>query len=342
MHETIFVSIASYRDTACSKTVASIFKQAKYPRRVFLGICTQNKDGELAEIPVIPDEYKSQTSIIKLDYTEAKGPTYARYLASTLHNNETYYLQIDSHSTFVANWDEKCIKMIQDIKRSNLSQKPVLSYYPMAHTENKPDASPTTTTRICHAFFNDRDILSFGGAAILDTNGEYTPVPFIAGGFHFSDASFLKELPYDPTLDYLFVGEEILQSIRFYTHGYDVFSPSENILYHEYTREESPKIWTDKNYKDDDAVKKVKDIIYNGNDDYGRYGLGKVRSLQDFFTFAGIDLDNRKITKNFCGQELPLEETSNSFKYITITITITIVILLLLILFTQSNGTYNL
>ena len=44
---TIFVSIASYRDENCPKTLYSLFKNAKYPERVFVGICQQNKTSDL-------------------------------------------------------------------------------------------------------------------------------------------------------------------------------------------------------------------------------------------------------------------------------------------------------
>ena len=31
----IFISVASYRDTVCSSTIADIFRKAKYPERIF-------------------------------------------------------------------------------------------------------------------------------------------------------------------------------------------------------------------------------------------------------------------------------------------------------------------
>jgi hypothetical protein len=31
-----------------------------------------------------------------------------------------------------------------------------------------------------------------------------------------------------------------------------------------------------------------------------KYGLGSVRSLEDYYKFAGIDLENKKVYKNFC------------------------------------------
>src|SRR5262249_10275685 len=40
--ETIFVSIASYRDPECIATVLDLFRKAQYPGRVFVGVYEQN------------------------------------------------------------------------------------------------------------------------------------------------------------------------------------------------------------------------------------------------------------------------------------------------------------
>jgi hypothetical protein len=146
---------------------------------------------------------------------------------------------------------------------------------------------------------------------ILDTKGEYYLTPFVAGGMVFSESYFLKELPYDPNLPYIFVGEEILHSIRYYTNGWDVFTPKENIIFHEYTRSEKPKIWTDNPYYSDmDAFNKIRYLIGLDTDDsklkpemkvdLDKYGLGKVRTLQQYYELTGIDVKNKIVTKNFC------------------------------------------
>ena len=34
-----------------------------------------------------------------------------------------------------------------------------------------------------------------------------------------------------------------------------------------------------------------------------KYGLGKSRTLQEFYDFAGIDLANKRVVKNFCNTD---------------------------------------
>lgn len=310
----IFMSICSYRDPLCTKTIESIFENAEYPERIFIGIVQQNAfdDSECAN-ELILQKYQNNIRIIKLNHLEAKGPTWARYLATTLFDNEEYFFQGDSHILMGKKWDTKLINMIKEIKSKFSSQKPLLSHYTKTYEEYGQDNPDNNVPRICKSFFNDRNMISFEGAhdISIDKN-TYVQTPYIAAGFIFVESKFLQEVPFDPDLPYLFVGEEILLSIRSWTSGYDIYTPSENLVYHLYTRKDDKKIWTDKTYSDTDAFNKVKlllnlkpdgDIPKYLLENISRYGLGKERSLDDYYKFAGIDLHNKKVTKNFCHNE---------------------------------------
>lgn len=309
---TIFVSIASYRDDVCTTTLDSLYTMADKKEHIYVGICQQNKSDE--DIDCVSKGYENHPNvrIIRIPYFEAKGPTHARYLCSTLWDGEEYFLQIDSHTKFVKGWDTLCINMITDIKNRGLSKKPVLSHYPkeISLYENYND-NDKSVPRICKSFFNNREMISFMGAEEIDTKNIPYMTPYVAGGMFFCESYFLNELPFDPNLPFLFVGEEILHSIRFYTHGWDIFTPTENIVFHEYTRENKPKIWTDNPYYSDmPAFNKVKHYLklvddnQNVNDylkfNLDKYGLGNRRTLEDYYNFAGIDIVNKKVYKNFC------------------------------------------
>lgn len=320
--ETIFVSIASYRDEKCLQTLDSLFSTADNPSRVFVGICQQNKQDSDKDCYL--DKWKSQIRIIRVPHYDAKGPTWARYLCSTLWNQENYYLQIDSHTLFDKSWDTKLINMITLLKQKGI-KKPLLSHYPKIHEDyNKENANETVPT-ICQSFFNDSKMISFKGAhnIKMDPNNPI-PTPYVAAGMLFGEASFLKDVPFDPNLPNLFVGEEILHSIRFWTHGYDIFTPTENVLYHYYTRKGEPKVWEDsKHFDDRDAVNKVrnllslenaKDIAPHLNLNMSIYGLGKARSLNDYFEYAGINVKESKVNRDFC-YDKNIHEVFEKFKY---------------------------
>ena len=67
--------------------------------------------------------------------------------------------------------------------------------------------------------------------------------PFVAAGFFFCHGAFLHEVPFDPLLPWIFMGEEISMSVRLWTAGYDIFSPTINVLNHYYVRRHYPKFW---------------------------------------------------------------------------------------------------
>lgn len=319
---TIFVSIASFRDQQCSLTLSSLYKTSFNPRHIYVGICQQNDDSDPdcvnSIIEQVPEEVHKNIRIIRIPSYLAAGPTKARYLCSTLYNNENYFLQIDSHTKFTKDWDVKLIQMIQDIKQAGYSQKPVISSYPPSSEHyDKYTKETTVVPRICEATFNNKGIPSFSSSKHIDTKGKFYRTGFIAAGFFFCPGSFLKELPFDSELPNLFQGEELMLSARFYTHGWDVFTPRENVIFHQYTREDQPKFWDQKDVytvnADEDAINKVKEYLQlegggpipaHLKKNMSKYGLGTKRSLQDFYKFTGLDTQGKKTYKNFCNNDL--------------------------------------
>ena len=117
--KTIFVSVASYRDFYCSRTLESMYRNATHPENLHAGICLQNKEGD--EDCALPDDlqkYSKNITTIRMKNYEAKGPTWARYLCTTLFNDQDYFFQIDSHTLFDAGWDVTLMAMIDEIKQN--------------------------------------------------------------------------------------------------------------------------------------------------------------------------------------------------------------------------------
>lgn len=301
-HGTIFVSIASYRDPECVKTVKSIFDNADKPHNIFLGICEQNKElSEGCVTPEIRQKYGRQIRLMTLSHHQAKGPTYARYYCSDLWNGEEYYLQIDSHTTFVKHWDTDLINMIRSIKNDpNESNYPVLSYFPPTQTQMNIQGFPEM----------DNAKISQGGLPILlcgwsepHERPRRANKPWTAAGFMFLESSFLKEVPFDPNLSHLFQGEEVLFSARLFTHGYDFYVPNKKVAYHHYNRT-GPMFYKDNIdgaecrkqaearvkflLKLNDRSDVTNDFLHN----HHYYGLGKFRTIDDFFNSSGAVRSN--------------------------------------------------
>ena len=119
--DTIFVSVASYRDDECPLTIKSLYDNAENPDKLFVGICSQNKPG-IEEEECLPKNFKytKNIRIKRLKHTDAKGPNFARYVCSHLWKGEEYFCQIDSHLIFKKNWDTIIKNMYKSLPEKSL------------------------------------------------------------------------------------------------------------------------------------------------------------------------------------------------------------------------------
>lgn len=302
----IFVSIASYRDVECNDTLISMFKNAKQPKKIIAGVCQQNKEKlENCLIKSLPEVDKKQIKLIDMDYKEAKGPTFARYYCSTLWEGEQYFLQIDSHSTFVKDWDDMCREMIKKCKEE--SKKPILSCYPATMDQlNFPGTPEMCNGRLTHEKI---PVFLAGWTEESLEKPKRSPKPFAGAGFMFLEADFLYDIPFDPNLPHLFQGEETLFSARLWTRGYDFYTPNFKVLAHNYDRHDSPRYWTD--HADHDKCRQMteKRVLFllgvNENKpqdetseaffrNHHKYGFGTFRTLEEFWLASGIDFDKKE------------------------------------------------
>ena len=125
--DTIFISIASYRDKELVPTIKDCLNQAQYPDRLRFTICWQHsKEDKWDNL----DEFKNDRrfNIIDIDYKDSRGACWARHHIQKFYDNETYSLQLDSHHRFIKNWDEECIKMYKLAIKQGYP-KPLLTTY---------------------------------------------------------------------------------------------------------------------------------------------------------------------------------------------------------------------
>lgn len=76
-------------------------------------------------------------------------------------------------------------------------------------------------------------------------------------------------VPYDPYLDNVFDGEETSRGIRFFTHGYDVYTPDKVLVTHDYEGHQSNPVihtWGRKNAKQADAADKERQAKFDNVD----------------------------------------------------------------------------
>eukprot|EP00640_Fibrocapsa_japonica_P001155 CAMPEP_0113941122 /NCGR_PEP_ID=MMETSP1339-20121228/7110_1 /TAXON_ID=94617 /ORGANISM="Fibrocapsa japonica" /LENGTH=421 /DNA_ID=CAMNT_0000945183 /DNA_START=376 /DNA_END=1641 /DNA_ORIENTATION=- /assembly_acc=CAM_ASM_000762 len=341
----IFVSVASYRDEYCPGTLKSMYEKAQAPELVYIGLVQQNCEakcrtgvldhkGTINDAPPDVSCYKEfcasdqgrevcargQVRLLAINETESLGPASARHFASKLWMGETYFFQIDSHMIFAQNWDQTLISMYQNCPTPN--PKRVLTHYP-PDTQSK-NWEKQAGYRMCDPLFATSDIESEIvrlNAAIPRDKEDKGPrfAPFIAAGFFFAHSSFLGEIPFDPLMPYIFMGEEILLSLRFWTNGWDIFSPNKNVCTHYYVRRHKPKFWetVGRVFKKPgihtkiqlQVMKRVKNILgYPENSadiiwpptllaHLDLYGIGHQRAAQDYMDMVGINVVTKRIKK---------------------------------------------
>ncbi|MDX2074577.1 MAG: GlcNAc-transferase family protein [Alphaproteobacteria bacterium] len=303
----IFVRIASYRDSECQWTVKDLFEKATHPERIFVGICWQFDEKEDAHCFAITTR-PEQVRVYPVDWRESDGVCWARSQTEMLMEQESYTLQIDSHMRFTPGWDEALIAELALCP----SKKPVLSCGPATYTPpDHLDPSLLPTVRTLRPFGSAGNIR--GRSERLDTAPEM-PLRgvLIAAGFVFSRSDLVREVPYDPYL--YFDQEEIMYSLRLYTHGWDVYVPRMQLLYHFYNVGEEtahPLHWRD--LKAAGEAQKIDFLAARGlarlnhltgykpsSDsrtliEIEKYGMGKMRSIADFESFVGVDFKKKNV-----------------------------------------------
>lgn len=332
MNNTIFVSIASYRDKELIPTIKNMVEKADHPEQLFISVCWQVEEPDFSifmDIGALETDYQSDNpDVIRLNYQgatlnihfiqiyQAKGACWARHCCELYYTNEHYFLQIDSHCRFTENWDTEIISYYLSLKQH--TDKPVVTGYPPHYspaTEEAEEVRGEGCSRMVFNAFNDNDIPSFLPIGLLDRT-QHTRGCFLAGGFTFSSGSFVLDVPNDPQI--FFLGEEIAMSARAYTHGYDLYYPHKIFLWHFYNREGCDRIWGDhteekketkkieKAWWERDAISKnrVRKLLKIKDDEeikLGKYCLGNERPLEDYEYLTGICFSEQLLINELLG-----------------------------------------
>lgn len=226
---TIFVSIPSYRDPDCANTIRDLFETATCPNRISIGVCLQSN-------PVKDEEFEFpnvNVRILHVDYRNASGPCWARAMAQSLYQNETYHLQIDSHMRFRIGWDCYLIDQLNQCP----STKAILTTYPRGFSFPNQVEQDLRPTVLYPTDFDEAKMLKQKSRVVETIPDEPIPSIVSACGFSFSSGQVISSVPYDSTLRFVFFGEEMDRSIRLWTHGWDFFAPTESVVYHQWSRE---------------------------------------------------------------------------------------------------------
>ncbi|MCC8395692.1 hypothetical protein LJ656_24215 [Paraburkholderia sp. MMS20-SJTR3] len=337
----IFVQIASYRDSQLIPTLLDLINNAKSPDLLRIVVCWQHASDEpigafwREGIGKWRKEQVDGRTIHHLSYRDAKielidvphmmtqGACWARNLLQQRYRGERYTLQLDSHHRFIDAWDAAAIEMLESLR--DKSAKPVLTtYLPMYDPENngRNDDVPFV---MAYSSFSKEGVVLFNSKRLADWDRLERPVRtrFYSAHFAFADGHFAETVQHDP--NYFFLGEEISIAVRAFTHGYDLYSPHRIIGWHEYTRAHRVKMWHDHNHeaaarceidepwheRNQRSLQRNRALLgIDGEtapaEHFGKYGLGTERTLADYEAYAGISFAWRGVQPAVLNHEPPV------------------------------------
>ena len=301
----IFIQIAAYRDSDLPATLRNLIERAADPERLHFGIFLQLKPEDPAEWADLPEH--PHMKVERIDAAASQGCCWARSQAQKLYRDEPYWLQIDSHMRAVWGWDRLLLQM----HAATGDHLAVLSTYPNAFLQPNQFLGDGCLPLIQPKGFEYYGLLTFSGALVKERFAKPKLSHCIAGGFIFGPGHAVKTVPYDPEL--YFHGEELSMAIRLFTHGYNLYNPNQNVLYHLYKKGEGQELthwgdhsdWFKRNRKSMVRVHALcgtlstapKSIEPNVLDltDMDRYWLGRRRSLSDYEKASGVNFKNQRV-----------------------------------------------
>lgn len=299
---TIVIEIPAAKDPELLNTVHSALVQADVPGRVHFSVCYQDDDMDtLIRLKGVPN-----MRIAYVPPDQARGTCYARWHCQKLYDGEDFTLAVDSHMRFLKHWDT----MLLDQWHACGDPRAVISFYPAAlKVEWLPlkldDAvfdGPRPGGRMVMPRFHDhgtyqravfypcmyerRDNL---GARIRDRT------PFFAGCYSFGPGSRDIDVPVDP--DMYWYGDEFAIAVRLYTHGYNIYTSDFCWVLHWYER---GMLFVPKKgcglAKEFARFNALVGLPVEEPVDFGQYGLGTVRTVDDYQVFSGVNFAEHSVS----------------------------------------------
>ncbi len=301
----IFVHIAAYRDPECVPTIQDLFRKARHPDRIRVGLVLQSAPDEPFALS------HSQVRVLRVDAAQSQGACWARALGYRLWDGEPHILQIDSHMRFAPDWDVRLLAQLGACP----SPRALLTAYPPAY--EPPDTLLSDQPAFLAAKgFDERGVLMQQG--LLEPRpAAPKPTAFLAGGFLFGPAGWIQDAPYDPQL--YFHGEEITLAARLWTHGWDLFGPTEALVWHFYDTTVRPRHWQDHAKWDERnrlALARMRQLLRmpaeagDATADLTGFDLGSVRSLRQYQRMAGVDFRKRTIAPHALAGDFDPDRTA--------------------------------
>ena len=231
-NDTIFISVPALNEYFLETTVQDAYDKAKNPSKVYFGIFNQKTKGYKFE------DFSSYPNVksTNISYEEPLGVGLARLGASTLHDRQKYFLQIDAHTIFCKDWDAILVEDFKQLKK--YCDKPLISQSVAWHGEEvycdpKKQYINNFAGEKAYPLSSSVDGLSTSADTSRENEekifGKFLEhyLCFGCAGV-FGDANFFYDVSYNPFLP--FHPEQELMALRASTRGYRFFSSEKTVI----------------------------------------------------------------------------------------------------------------
>ncbi len=299
----IFIQISSYHDYELEKTIRDAIAKSTGNNKLFFGVHSIFYDDNkwLDPIRNIPN-----VKLVESKAPDNLGVGIGRYLAHQFYSGQDYYFQIDAHSRFDYGWDAFLIKEVE-MHKNNGHEKPLITNYPKPYWyEGDEEKTRKLIEPVTQFYWKFKDRFEMYRQPMQGT--VHNPIGNIhsisvSAGCLFTEGEFIK-----PNKLMFFDGEELVMAARAYTHGYDLFVPSQTFMYHLYSNKNStgrnsrrliPQDWIEETYRLEDISKEEINLILRGDGVTGEYRLGTERTLDQYGEYCGLNFRTGQILDNY-------------------------------------------
>lgn len=243
----IYVSVPSISDDEFIKTLLRCLEKSSGLHEIHIGAVGIFYEYEYEYIKEFLDFCISHKNIQfkVLDRKNNIGVGIARREAFSFYKNEDFYLQIDSHTIFLQNWDCILINNLEKLKKYTNSHMVALSAYP-------PEYKYIDTGEVyCHNGWGSQSTSLFTGDSLIkktnhgagcdgcnqwsafplweevkvfDNLKKYISNPKISANYLFADNKFAKNYLKLLVWDFSFFDEELVMSIEAYSLGWRFYA----------------------------------------------------------------------------------------------------------------------
>lgn len=314
LSSTILVEIPSYRDPQVVRTIRAAMDQAANSDRIRFAVCLQDDDPDRLEAL----EHMPYVRLRYFREADAPGTCAARYACQELYGGEDFVLHADAHMRFARFWDVAIIAQWFACGDENA----VLTEYARPFNESllSRKVDDITFTKMARTGGRMLTVLRFATtepARLVDVGAQEFDGPgpkkgaYCAAGMLFLRGSVDDTIRIDPNMR--FFGDEKGMSVRYWTHGCDIYHPGVECVFHLYASARAKAGYRDEAKERADARKKLVDggltweekelhrmeKLYRIHDwpdvDLTGFDLGSTRTLEEYEEYCGVSFKSKRV-----------------------------------------------